>query len=65
MSTLELKKTAMHLLVRELGELDTERFIKTLLKEAGDYTTWQQSFFDAKDSIDNFSQKAMQYRTQK
>lgn len=64
MSTTEIRKTAMQLLVRELGELDTEIFIKTLLAEAGDYTSWQHSFFDVQDSVDAFSQKAMQYRKQ-
>jgi hypothetical protein len=64
MSILELKKTAMQLLIRELGELDTELFIRSLLTEAGDYTTWQASFFDKNETVEAFSQKAMQYKNQ-
>lgn len=65
MSIPELKKTAIHLLIRELGELNTEIFIRSLLAEAGDYTTWQASFFDKDESIESFSQKAMQQRKEK
>ncbi len=43
-------KTAMQLLIRELGELDTELFIRSLLTEAGDYTSWQASFFDKNET---------------
>jgi len=49
-------------LLKNLGVLDTELFISTLLKESFDYTEWRQEHFSAID-IDpsEFNRQAVEY----
>ena len=40
-----LRIDAMHLLLRELGEVETERFIYLIKREQFDYTEWQRGLW--------------------
>ena len=46
-----LRTDAMNLLVKELGEIETERFIYLMKREDFDYTQWQRDLWGDK-SID-------------
>jgi len=41
-----LRVDAMNLLIRGLGEVETERFIYLIKREHFDYTEWQRSLWD-------------------
>lgn len=43
MSDIELKRKGLALLISHLGEVDAEKFISLMNKEAFDYTEWQKS----------------------
>ena len=40
MSDIELKRKALSLLINHLGEVDAEKFISLMSREAFDYTEW-------------------------
>jgi hypothetical protein len=45
MSTIALRNNAMQILVKNLGALDTERFIASVIEEPFDYTEWQKGMY--------------------
>lgn len=57
----ELKILGVEALIKTLGELNAERFISLLLREAFDYTQWQRVLWTEK-SIEEISQMAMDHR---
>lgn len=57
----ETKIKGLKVLVNELGDVMTERFISLILKEPFDYTNWQKQLFSEGDMSD-LSNKAMDYR---
>jgi len=61
MSDIELKRKALSLLINHLGEVDAEKFISLMSREAFDYTEWQKNLFTDIE-IKELSIKAMQYR---
>ena len=59
-STTVIKKEGMDCLVKNLGVLETEVFISTLLRESFDYTEWQREYF-ANQTLDEFLNNAQEY----
>jgi hypothetical protein len=61
-STAAVMDEGITVLLKNLGVLDTELFISTLLKESFDYTEWRQEHFSAID-IDpaEFNRQAVEY----
>jgi len=57
----EIKIKGLKVLVNELGDVMTERFISLILKEPFDYTNWQKQLFIEGD-VNDLSNKAMDYR---
>ncbi|MCF8397577.1 MAG: hypothetical protein K9G58_05375 [Bacteroidales bacterium] len=57
----EIKKKGVKLLIEQLGDVEAERFIKLLLKEPFDYTSWQNTLWENK-SVKQVSEQAMKYR---
>lgn len=55
----EIKEKGMKALLKELGEVETEIFIKMLIREPFDYTKWQRNLWDDK-SIEEISREAME-----
>ena len=47
----------LDILVREVGPVDTERFVAYMNRERFDYTEWQQSLF-AGQSIEEIAERA-------
>ncbi|MDR2706125.1 MAG: hypothetical protein LBC02_10135 [Planctomycetaceae bacterium] len=55
-----IMKEGIKCLLNNLGVLETEIFISSILKERFDYTEWQKKYF--KDvQLDDFLEKAAQY----
>ena len=44
-NTFEIMNKGMKCLLENLGVLETEYFISTIIKEQFDYTKWQQEYF--------------------
>ena len=61
-STAAVMDEGLTVLLKNLGVLDTELFISTLLKESFDYTEWRRKHY-ADIDIDpiEFNQKAIEY----
>lgn len=57
----EVKKKGLGALLKELGEVDAERFITLLSRDPFDYTVWQKDMFKNLD-IDQLSAEAMALR---
>lgn len=57
----EIKKKGFKILVEKLGDVDAEKFISLINKEPFDYTQWQNTLW-SKQTIDQLSEKAMNYR---
>lgn len=53
-----LKLEGMNILIKELGEVDAERFISLIIKEPFDYTKWQENLFK-NEEVRELSKKAM------
>lgn len=53
-----LKLEGMNILIKELGEIDAERFISLIIKEPFDYTKWQEDLFK-NEEVRELSKKAM------
>lgn len=47
-STAEIMSKGMKCLMEQLGVVDTERFVATVIREKFDYTRWQRDYFDGK-----------------
>lgn len=60
----ELKIKAFEILRRELGDVETEKFISLLIKNPFDYTEWRKELF-ADKSIKDVSNEAMMLRDKK
>ena len=56
-----LKSTAMDILVKSLGIVETERFIALMLKEPFDYTAWRQTNLPGDIPIEELSRQAMDH----
>ena len=56
----ELRQKGMEALLNELGDIDTERFLKLLIQESFDYTRWQRDLW-SDTSVDVLSHEANQY----
>jgi len=57
----EIKIKGFDTLVKNLGEVDAERFIALIIKEKFDYTKWQRKLFH-NVNIKTLSQQAMKMR---
>jgi hypothetical protein len=57
-----LKSEGMNILIKNLGEVDAERFISLLIKEPFDYTKWQEGLMEDL-SVREVSKNAMEYRS--
>ncbi len=56
----EIKRKGIEVLIKELGEVEAERFITLLMREPFDYTEWQKGLW--KDtSVKALSKEAMEY----
>jgi len=61
-STAAVMEEGITVLINNLGVLDTELFISTLLKETFDYTEWRSKHFaDADIDPAEFNRKAVEY----
>jgi hypothetical protein len=58
----EIKRKGFRILIEKLGDVDAEKFISLINKEPFDYTQWQSTLWSDK-TIDQVSEKAMDYRT--
>ena len=58
----EIKRKGFKILVEKLGDVDAEKFISLINKEPFDYTQWQSTLW-SDQTIDQVSEKAMNYRT--
>ena len=56
-STSVIRKEGLECLVRTLGDLETEVFISSLIRDRFDYTEWQRDYFE-KYSLEEFLGKA-------
>jgi len=45
-STSVIKKEGLECLIKTLGDLETEIFISSLIRENFDYTEWQRNYFE-------------------
>ena len=61
MSDTLLKTKAMDILVKNLGVLETERFITLVLKEPFDYTEWRRENLSDDISVNELSRQATEY----
>jgi hypothetical protein len=59
-STAVIRKEGMDCLLKNLGVLETEVFISSLLRERFDYTEWQREYF-ANWTLKDFLSKAQEY----
>lgn len=60
----EIRQKGIEALLKELGDIDTEIFIKMLIREPFDYTQWQKDLWtDIK--VEELSKKATEYQKQK
>lgn len=57
----EIKQRGMKALLQELGDVDTEKFIKMLLRESFDYTKWQRKLWTDMD-VNKLSEQATEYQ---
>jgi hypothetical protein len=55
-----IEKKGIDALVRELGNVDAERFINLAIKEPFDYTEWRQNNIHDDISIKDLSKEAME-----
>ncbi len=56
----EVRQLGMDCLVKNLGIIDTERFISGLLRERFDYTEWRRKYFADVD-LETFLNEAAEY----
>lgn len=57
----EIKQKGMEALLKELGDVETEIFIKMLIREPFDYTRWQRNLWSDMD-VETLGKKAMEYQ---
>lgn len=56
-STAEIMSRGMKCLMEQLGVVEAERFVATVIREKFDYTRWQRDYFDGK-TPEEISQEA-------
>ncbi len=49
-STAEIMSRGMKCLTEQMGIVEAEHFISTIIREKFDYTKWQREYFDSKTS---------------
>ena len=59
-NTTDILDRGMACLFRNLGIIETERFISTLMRERFDYTEWRRTYF-ADAAVDELLDKAAAY----
>ena len=59
-NTAEILDLGINCLIEQLGVVNAELFISTLVRERSDYTKWRQRYFDH-ISPDEFHQAAIEY----
>ncbi|GBU26351.1 hypothetical protein R83H12_03047 [Fibrobacteria bacterium R8-3-H12] len=59
-STSVIKKEGLECLIKTLGDLETEIFISSLIRESFDYTEWQRSYFE-RYSLNDFLGRAAEF----
>lgn len=47
-STVEILNRGMKCLTEQMGIIEAEHFVSTIIREKFDYTKWQREYFDAK-----------------
>lgn len=57
----EIKQRGMKALLAELGDVDTEVFIKMLIREPFDYTKWQRDLWADMD-VDTINERATEHQ---
>jgi hypothetical protein len=55
-----IKKEGLECLIKTLGDLETEIFISSLIREGFDYTEWQREYY-GKYSLEEFLGKAAEF----
>ena len=61
LTDIEIRK-GFKILVEKLGDVDAEKFISLIIKEPFNYTQWQSTLW-SDQSVDQVSEKAMDYRS--
>ncbi len=61
MTDIEIKIKGYKILIKELGELNAEKFISLIIREPFDYTKWKKNLFKNK-SVRELSSKAMEFK---
>jgi hypothetical protein len=59
-NTAIVMEKGIDVLLKNLGVLDTEQFISTLLKEPFDYTEWSRKHYEDVD-LHEFNMRAVEY----
>ena len=59
-STTDIMDIGINCLLKNLGTVETERFISVLIREKSDYTKWRQRYF-ADVTSDEFHEDAVAY----
>lgn len=59
-STAEIMNRGMKCLMEQLGVVEAERFVATVIREKFDYTRWQRDYFAGK-SPEEISQEAEKF----
>lgn len=59
-STTDIMDIGINCLLKNLGTVETERFISVLIREKSDYTKWRQHYF-ADVTSDEFHEDAVAY----
>jgi len=59
-NTAVIMEKGINVLLKNLGVLDTEQFISTLLKEPFDYTEWSRNHYKDVD-LHEFNMRAVEY----
>ena len=60
----EIRVKGIEVLMKELGEVEAERFITLLIREPFDYTEWQQDLW-VDIPVDQLSKRAMKFIEEK
>ena len=59
-STVEILNRGMQCLTEQMGIIEAEHFVSTIIREKFDYTKWQREYFDAK-TPEEISNEACQF----
>jgi len=65
MNSMVLLSKGMSCLMENLGLVETERFISLINSESFDYTEWRRDNLFVGMTVEELSEKAMQYRQEK